>query len=82
MKNLNKPHDALFKNIFNSKNNTIQLIKTILPEYIIKHLDFDNIMVLFNQYIGKNLKSKYADIVIKTKFKYNNFFIQIVYLFC
>ena len=67
MKNLNKPHDALFKNIFNFKNNTIQLIKTILPQYIIKHIDLDNIMILLNQYIGKNLKSKYADILMKTK---------------
>lgn len=71
MKNLNKPHDSLFKNIFNFKNNTIQLIKTILPEYIINYIDLDNIMVFFYQYIGKNLKSKYADIVIKIKLKYN-----------
>jgi predicted transposase/invertase (TIGR01784 family) len=70
-------HDKFFRNVFSNVENAKDLLRNALPESISKEIDYDNVNVLPNSFIDKNLKDSYSDLLIETKLKG-----EMTYIYC
>ncbi|UCH95512.1 MAG: Rpn family recombination-promoting nuclease/putative transposase [Candidatus Aminicenantes bacterium] len=66
---INKIDDKFFKKIIESKKNTRDFLKKVLPKGIKKHLDFSRIHIDRTNYVSNEFKEGYADFTVKIKMK-------------
>jgi predicted transposase/invertase (TIGR01784 family) len=69
MTEIDKIDDKFFKKIIESKKNTIDFLKKVLPRGIRKHLDFSRIHIDQTNYVSNEFKEGYADFTVKVKMK-------------
>ena len=67
MSEIDKIHDKLFKETFKKKENAIAFMKTVLPEEIKNRIDFSDIKIDPTNYVSKEFKDLFSDLVVKTK---------------
>ncbi|MCX6579963.1 MAG: Rpn family recombination-promoting nuclease/putative transposase [Candidatus Aminicenantes bacterium] len=66
MSEIKNIHDKLFKNVFENVDNTRAFLRKILPETLIKAIDFSKISIDFTDYVSKKFKEGHSDIIVKT----------------
>jgi hypothetical protein len=69
MTEIDKINDKFFKKIIESKKNTRDFLKKVLPKGIKKHLDFSRIHIDRTNYVSNEFKEGYADFTVKIKMK-------------
>jgi predicted transposase/invertase (TIGR01784 family) len=69
MTEIDKIDDKFFKKTIESKKNTIDFLKKVLPKSIKKHLDFSRIHIDQTNYVSNEFKEGYADFTVKIKMK-------------
>ncbi len=69
MSEIDKIDDKFFKKIIESRKNTIDFLKKVLPKHIKKHLDFSGIQIDRTNYVSNEFKEGYADFTVKVKMK-------------
>ena len=62
-------HDKFFKELFSQRENVKDFLKGALPAGIVKEINFDKIKLENTEYIDKEYKSDFSDLVVKTKLK-------------
>ena len=77
---IQNPHDKFFKEVFSDKETAADFLKHVVPEEIVKSLDFAMLAPDKTSYIDEELKEYYSDVVYRCKYK-SNVFIQIILLF-
>ena len=66
MSEIKNIHDKLFKNVFENVDNTRAFLRKVLPETLIKAIDFSKISIDFTDYVSKKFKEGHSDIIVKT----------------
>lgn len=69
MKDVINPHDKLFKEIEETKENIRDLIESTFPERLLKNLDLTTLEKDNNSYIDNRLKEYYSDLVYNCLYK-------------
>ncbi|MGD2093210.1 MAG: Rpn family recombination-promoting nuclease/putative transposase [Candidatus Aminicenantes bacterium] len=69
MSEIDKINDKLFKETFKKKENVRTFMKKALPEEIKERIDFSDIEIGPTNYVSKEFKYLFSDIVVKTKMK-------------
>jgi predicted transposase/invertase (TIGR01784 family) len=69
MSEIDKINDKLFKETFKKKENVRTFMKKVLPEEIKTRIDFSGIEIGPTNYVSKEFKDLFSDIVVKTKMK-------------
>ena len=67
MNDIDKINDKLFKDTLQNPDNARTFLKTVLPEEIKKRIDFSIIEIGPTDYISKDFKEYFSDIIIKTQ---------------
>ena len=62
-------HDKFFKELFSQRENVKDFLKGALPAGIVKEINFDKIKLENTEYIDKEYKSNFSDLVVKTELK-------------
>ena len=62
-------HDKFFKELFSKEENVKDFLKGALPAGIVREINFDKIKLKNTEYIDKEYKSDFSDLVVKTKLK-------------
>ncbi|NOY08259.1 MAG: Rpn family recombination-promoting nuclease/putative transposase, partial [Spirochaetes bacterium] len=62
-------HDKFFKELFSQKENVKDFLKVALPSGIVSEINFDKTEPEGTEYIDKEYKKTFSDIVVKTKLK-------------
>ena len=69
MKDVTNPHDKLFKEVEETKENIRDLIESTFPESLLKNLDLTTLEKDNNSYINRNLKEYCSDLVFNCLYK-------------
>ena len=77
---IQNPHDKFFKEVFSDKETAEDFLKHVVPEEIVKGLDFATLASDKTSYIDEELKEYYSDVVYRCKYK-GSVSIQIVLIF-
>lgn len=66
MQEIKNIHDKLFTVVFENVDNTKVFLRKVLPETLIKAIDFSKISIDYTNYVSKKFKEGYSDIIVKT----------------
>lgn len=66
MSEIKNIHDKLFKNVFENVDNTRAFLRKVLPETLIKVIDFSKIAIDPTNYVSQKFKEGFSDIIVKT----------------
>ncbi|MDQ1351290.1 MAG: hypothetical protein QG657_1592 [Acidobacteriota bacterium] len=66
MNEIKNIHDKLFKNVFENVDNTRAFLRKVLPETLIKVIDFSKIAIDPTNYVSQKFKEGFSDIIVKT----------------
>ncbi|MCD6122608.1 MAG: Rpn family recombination-promoting nuclease/putative transposase, partial [Spirochaetales bacterium] len=69
MKDVTNPHDKLFKEIEETKENIRDLIESTFPKRLLKNIDLTTLEKDNNSYIDSSLKEYYSDLVFNCLYK-------------
>ena len=73
-------HDSTIKYFLSDRLNAISLIKSMLPEKIVKQLDFSKIYYEKDSYLPKSLQSYYSDLVVSVPTKCGSYVAKVFFL--
>jgi Putative transposase, YhgA-like len=54
-----KPRDALFKHTFSQPQHAIELLRSVLPPAVVRHIDFDTLQVEPTSFIDEKLRARF-----------------------
>ena len=60
---INTPHDKLFKAVFSKPQNAREVLRTVLPPGLVRHLDFATLTPLPTTYIDKQFRTRFSDLL-------------------
>ena len=66
MSEIKNVHDNMFKNVFGNVDNTKAFLQKVLPETILKAINFSKIAIDCTNYVSKKFKEGFSDIIVKT----------------
>ncbi|WP_045214048.1 Rpn family recombination-promoting nuclease/putative transposase [Desulfonatronovibrio magnus] len=73
-------HDSTIKYFLSDRQNAISLLKSMLPEKIVKQLDFNKIYYEKDSYLPKSLQSYYSDLVVSVPTKCGSYVAKVFFL--
>jgi predicted transposase/invertase (TIGR01784 family) len=61
------PHDALFKHTFSQPQHAIELLRSVLPPAVVRHIDFDTLQVEPTSFIDEKLRARFSDLLFRVR---------------
>ena len=73
------PHDAFFKKTFSKKEIAVDFLKNYLPEKILEHINLETLTNQNGEYIDKNLKKDFSDLLYQVEIDGREGYIYILF---
>jgi predicted transposase/invertase (TIGR01784 family) len=73
------PHDAFFKKTFSKKEIAVDFLKNYLPEKILEHINLETLTNQNGEYIDKNLKKDFSDLLYQVEIDGKEGYIYILF---
>ncbi|WP_244156382.1 Rpn family recombination-promoting nuclease/putative transposase [Desulfonatronospira thiodismutans] len=73
-------HDSTIKYFLSDRLNAISLLKSMLPEEIVKQLNFNKIYYEKDSYLPKSLQGYYSDLVVSVPTKCGSYVAKVFFL--
>ncbi|MEZ4909191.1 MAG: Rpn family recombination-promoting nuclease/putative transposase, partial [Saprospiraceae bacterium] len=68
-KEINHPHDKIFKTLLADREVAIDFLNNFLPENVKNFIDIDNFHHVNSSFVSEELKETFSDIVLKCPMK-------------
>lgn len=76
---MENPHDKLFKETMNRKENAVSFFREYLPGHIVSNADWRSLSISKDSFIDEELKERFSDIVYTVRVKGKLMFIYILF---